>query len=743
MKSLLRLAGCAMIAFALLVPASASARTGGPPAYTNPVSAGFADTFADPSVIRGRDGAWYAYGTSDPLRSGEGTPHQVPVARSADLVTWSHAGDALTNAGRPPYAAPTTAFWAPDVRYLGGRYVMYVAVTDTSVSDDTFDPAIGAATAPTPTGPWTFSAQPVVAARPSPGGGYQATIDPSEFTDVDGHAYLYWGSYGGGVWVTALSADGLRATGAPKQVAINDRFEGAYVVRHGGAYYLFASSANCCAGPATGYSVSAGRSSSPLGPFTDREGVRLDASAPGGTPVVSPNGDRWIGTGHNAVATDLSGQDWLVYHAIDRAKPYLDEPFGVNRRPMLIDRLDWVGGWPVVRAGRGPSDRPTAPPVTTGALDEHFGGAHLSARWQGDGWGVAGGSARHTGTGRAAIEAHDVPAADRRVEADLRVGAGASGGLVVARHTTVRIDARAGRLVTEAGGVSRTAPLPAGFDAGDWHNLAVEVRGRSLTASLTQDRLEDPLAEVSLTMPAPVTGPVGLVAEGGRVDADNLSAARLFRPVTRTVPGPRIGAPLPGYSDEFGGSATGAGWTWVRRDPAATVAGGSLNWPVEAGDLSGTENPPGVLLRDAPKGDYVAETKLTLDLGSDAVRNYQQAGLVAYVDDDDFARLDHVAIQNTRQVEFGRELTYAGKPVYGGTVFGTAATTMWLRLAHRVDPANGEHEFRAGSSRDGRHWIWSGTWTFPATSTPRIGLVAQGGAQPSVTARFDYLRLYR
>ncbi|HVD29234.1 MAG TPA: hypothetical protein VNC79_12160, partial [Mycobacteriales bacterium] len=49
-----------------------------PRTYRNPVSRSFADTFADPAVVRGRDGWWYAYGTSDPLRSGETTPHLIP-----------------------------------------------------------------------------------------------------------------------------------------------------------------------------------------------------------------------------------------------------------------------------------------------------------------------------------------------------------------------------------------------------------------------------------------------------------------------------------------------------------------------------------------------------------------------------------------------------------------------------------------------------------------------------------------
>ena len=48
------------------------------PAYT--------DTFADPAVIRGKDGYWYAFGTTDPLRSGEGRKHSLPIAKSRDLV---------------------------------------------------------------------------------------------------------------------------------------------------------------------------------------------------------------------------------------------------------------------------------------------------------------------------------------------------------------------------------------------------------------------------------------------------------------------------------------------------------------------------------------------------------------------------------------------------------------------------------------------------------------------------------
>jgi arabinan endo-1,5-alpha-L-arabinosidase len=567
----------ALLAAVLLVPTPAAAHGHG--TYINPVSAGFADTFADPVVVPGGDGFWYAYATSDPLRAGEGVPHRIPTARSADLVHWTYVGDAFAADQLPRYAAPTAALWAPDVRRVAGRWVMYVTVTETAVGPGAS--AIGVATAPGPAGPWTFDDQPVVAPRAAPGGGWWWTYDPDQLVTADGHRYLYYGSYFGGIWVSELTPDGLRITGTPTRVAVDNKFEGAYVVRHGGWYYLFASSANCCAGPTTGYSVSAGRSRSPLGPFVDRLGQSLNVSRAGGTPVIAPNGNRWVGTGHNGVVTDRAGQDWLVYHAIDREQPYLDQPFGINRRAMMLDRLDWIDGWPTVNAGAWASASPAAVPGTK------------------------------------------------------------------PRHVA----------------------------------------------------------------PAPVPAP---------------------------------GRALPAYSDDFAGGDLGAAWSFVRPDPAVTVSGGALHWPVQNADLTGAANNAGVLLREPPAGDWIAETRVTLDLGEDTVRNYQQAGLIAYVDDDLFARLSVVAIWNTRQVEFGHEIRYAGSTSYGGTIAGTPGLqTTWLRLAHRIDPANGEHEYRAGVSRDGRTWTWGGVWTLPAGTSPRIGLVAHGGAQPAITASFDYLRFSR
>ena len=161
-----------------------------------------------------------------------------------------------------------------------------------------------------------------------------------------------------------LSADGTASiASSERQIAIDNRYEGTYIVRHAGWYYFLGSATNCCNGRLTGYAVFAARSRNPLGPFRDRDGRAILASRVGGTPVLTQNGNRWVGPGHNAVLTDFRGQDWIVYHAVDRNDPYYADAVGYTKRPALIDPLDWRNGWPVVRGGHGPSDNPLPGPA--------------------------------------------------------------------------------------------------------------------------------------------------------------------------------------------------------------------------------------------------------------------------------------------------------------------------------------------------------------------------------------------
>jgi len=752
-----------VIALSMLLAPGSDRAKGTAGTYTNPVSDDFADTFADPSIIKAKDGYWYSYGTSDPLREGEGTSHIIPMARSKDLVNWEYVGDAFNANNRPSWAAEGAGIWAPDIRYLNGKYYMYYVVTQTTVTPARDDNAVGVATAPTPTGPWKDSGAPVVGPRPG-NGGYLWTFDPNEFTDSDGKRYLYYGSYNGGMYVTELTPDGTRAVGQPTMVAIDNRYEGAYVVKRDGYYYLFGSSANCCAGPTTGYSVYVGRSESPRGPFLDREGQSMTESRVGGSIVITPNGNKWIGPGHNAVVTDLSGEDYFVYHAIDRADPYLDEPYGINERPMLFDRLDWIDGWPTVRGGRWASESPQPAPVTDGPVNDSFNRrTSLGTGWQsvGGGWRLVKeangqGYARQQGASPRQtflINRSPLPA-DVRAEADLRLAGGTAAGVVVRyrdpnNYAAAWLDRTAKALVTDVVARGRSSrqstPLPAGFAFEQWHNVAVEVRGKNMTAEVTDARLHDPYAVAARTLPASLSnGRMGVTARG-RADADNASAAALYTPNTQMAPTPTVGEVSEPYSDEFDDAALEPEWEWVR-EPDGQESGGAYNWPVQEADLVGTGNDASVLLRDAPEGDYTVETKLTIDLGVQEIRNYQQGGMIAYVNDDHWNRLSHVAIWNTRQTEFGKEMPFAGRLSFGGMLIGPPAETTYLRLSHRVDPNNGEHEFRAATRREGGSWIYGGTWTLPAGTEPRIGLISHGKSNPTdptATSRFDYFRVYQ
>lgn len=719
-----------MLTFSAAALTTASADT--PATYTNPVSQSFADTYADPSVIQGKDGWWYAYATADPLRAGE--PSVVGhISRTRDWVSWDYVGPIFTDANRPSYATESAGLWAPDVRYIDGRYVMYFSVTDTTLNDGV-DNAIGVATAPTPTGPWTPTASPIVAPRANNPGDYFWTIDPSGFTDTDGNQYLSWGSYYGGVHITRVSDDGLTRVGEPTQIGHWDRYEGSYIVEHDGWYYLMASSANCCAGPTTGYSVFAGRSRSPMGPYLDQEGLDLNASVTGGTIVVTQNGNTWVGAGHNAMFTDASGRDFLVYHAIDRNDPWLAKPFGINKRPMLIDRIDWIDGWPRVNAGFGPSDAPMAAPVVNslvGATPASPADGMSRTTPVADPQG--GISALVNGTSSTSA----LPAGDVRVRMDVKSGAKTQVFLGSGRdQVKVVIDPVAHQLSLQVRGRVVTDVLP---ELTGWASVVVEVDRGNLTAHVSPEDLSDPVAIVRTTV-AGFSLPAAPVRVIGNGLVDNLTAARPAVEAVALSPQPVRGASF--FTDEFNASMDPS-WQWVRPQADVSLTSDSLVWPLRSVDLTGAGGSGALLLREAPPGDWIAETKFTLDLGHDSNdRNYQQAGLVVHNTDDDFARLGSVSIWGTRTVEFGRETAAApdGRINYGGAIVGANAATMWMRIAHHT-AANGEQLYRAAISRDGTNWAWGATWTFAAGTNPRIGLYTGGGATPAAAASFDWFRI--
>jgi arabinan endo-1,5-alpha-L-arabinosidase len=343
--------------------------------YTNPLPVeipndGLVESCADPTIIKGQtagDSYWYMYCTTDPLNGNDKIGdnfnfHLIPMLRSSDLVNWTYMGDAFS--ARPGWVADDAGLWAPEIQYFNGQYYLYYTASWTDLPGG--GSAIGVATSTTgPLGPWVDSGTPAVEPHGAPCCGPDSrrwVFDPDIVQDTDGQRYIFYGSYFGGISARRLSADGLHSDPSTQTpIAIDNRYEGTEIVRHDGYWYLFASATDCCRGPLTGYSVFVGCSQALLGPYKDREGVSLLANRVGGTPAISMNGNRWVGTGHNSVFQDANGKWWTMYHAVDRNDPYFAGAVGFTKRPVLLDPLDWINGWPTVRGGLWASD--SAQPV--------------------------------------------------------------------------------------------------------------------------------------------------------------------------------------------------------------------------------------------------------------------------------------------------------------------------------------------------------------------------------------------
>lgn len=309
--------------------------------YTNPEIEPVA---ADPSIIRTSDGTYYLYATEDTWDNGY--DHIMPIFKSRDLVQWEYVKDVFFVP--PSWKEGGGGLWAPDISFHDGTYYLYYAFSKWGDPD----PAIGLATAPSPEGPWKDSGGPVIT---STGIGVSNSIDPFVWEE-HGKRTLVFGSFHG-IYAVELSKDGTKTVGEKVELA-DSRFEGSYIIKRAAFYYLFVSSGSCCEGPQSTYTLWVGRSRSLDGPYVDSHGRKL---RDGGGDLVLSGNDHFVGPGHNSVALDDAGNDWLVYHAIDPKNPWLRG--GATRRPVLIDRIRWVAGWPVVNGGNGPSYTPQLAPV--------------------------------------------------------------------------------------------------------------------------------------------------------------------------------------------------------------------------------------------------------------------------------------------------------------------------------------------------------------------------------------------
>jgi cytochrome c len=188
-------------------------------------------------------------------------------------------------------------------------------------------------------------------------------------------------------------------------------------------------------------------------------------------------------------------------------------------------------------------------------------------------------------------------------------------------------------------------------------------------------------------------------------------------------------------SDDFTGTSLDKSkWTVVREDQSYSVSDGSLLLPTGVGDLYGTRNDAtNLVLEPAPSGAWSATTRVTLPVTA----NYQQAGILIYGDDDNYAKLDLLYSGGPR-VEFIRESAGTPRNGSGDSTAAPAGSTIYLRLTS--DGTN----LTAAYSADGLNYTPVGqSAALDGITNPRVGVFALNGGTtaPVVNAAFDWFQI--
>ncbi len=263
----------------------------------------------DPSMIK--DGStYYVFSTGDQA-VGNGN---VQIRSSRDLKHWEFLGTVFDDI--PAWAVDAvpgvTNIWAPDISYFNRLYHLYYAVS-TFGSQDSY---IGLATNPT-LDPASKSYKwadrgPVLNSDSSDDWN---AIDPNLSFDIQGRAWLAFGSFWGGIKMRRIDPATGKLSGLDHTTYSlafrpgSNAVEAASIIYREPYYYLFVSFDRCCAGVSSTYKTMVGRARTIQGPYLDRAGKPMMDG--GGTQILASAG-HLIGQGGGTAMRD--GPRYLYVH---------------------------------------------------------------------------------------------------------------------------------------------------------------------------------------------------------------------------------------------------------------------------------------------------------------------------------------------------------------------------------------------------------------------------------------------
>jgi len=265
---------------------------------------------ADPYILY-YNGIYYLYGTG-------GANRGIRAYQSENMADWSKAvgatdGFALDSSN----VWGNKGFWAPEVYFLDGKFIMFYTV----------ESRIAIAESDSPLGPFIQEdKRPLHPDIPE--------IDPHLFIDEDGRKYLFFVRFTGGneIWSVEMkdNLSGIKEETLIKCFGVTEDWEktesepvarvteGPFMLKHNGMYYLFYSANHY---KSKDYAVGYAISKSPLGPFQKYAG----------NPVLVGDGENIFGTGHHSFFKAASGQMYIVYHSHKSGK-------SIQPRTTCLDR---------------------------------------------------------------------------------------------------------------------------------------------------------------------------------------------------------------------------------------------------------------------------------------------------------------------------------------------------------------------------------------------------------------------
>jgi cytochrome c len=211
---------------------------------------------------------------------------------------------------------------------------------------------------------------------------------------------------------------------------------------------------------------------------------------------------------------------------------------------------------------------------------------------------------------------------------------------------------------------------------------------------------------------------------------------------TVTVEATDCPAERPDPNDEFDGTALDeCRWSEiVRDDPSGrTVSGGQLaiDTGLNTDMYGGNTNAENLVLQPMPEGGWEATAKVSITL---AEKTYEQATMLVYGNDQNFAKLSFIKVPEGRNLEF--ILQDEGTPIDGGAADRTPLLptsfpdTVWLRIT-----SDGTF-LRAAYSADGTTFTPFGRpRPLAAIPDPSVGITAFNGDGDGDDALFDFFHL--